>query len=99
MNDRMRLKKLCVEIDAAYVVIRRCAHEAAKIIYDNPEKVGELMDDLAQYDAEGGGLQGSNAESCLLFTYDQIQAVTKIKTILRAAEMDWGVLESYLKED
>jgi hypothetical protein len=90
------LKSLCRQIDAAYVVIRGCTHEAAKIIYGDSgkEKVGDLMDDLALSDAEGGS--GSDAEGVLLFLYRREKTVNQIKAIMKEAEMDLGELEDDL---
>ena len=61
-ENEKKLISLCAQIDAAYVVIRRCTRETAKIIYGGAgeEKIGDLMDDLALSDAEGGS--GSDAE-------------------------------------
>jgi len=98
-DHKPRLKSLCGQIDAAYVVIRKCTHEAAKIIYGDSgkEKVGELMDDLALSDAEGGS--GSDAEGVLLFLYRREKTVNQIKAIMKEAEMDFGELEDYLSID
>jgi hypothetical protein len=94
-NPEPRLKSLCEQIDAAYVVIRKCTNEAAEIIYGDSgkEKVGDLMDDLALSDAEGGS--GSDAEGVLLFLYRREKTVNKIKAIMKEAEMDLGELEDY----
>lgn len=104
MNDKMKLKKLSAEIDAAYAVIRRCAHAAAEIIYgdEGKESVGDMMDSLALSDAEGG--TGSNAQSVLLFLHERICTAQKIKAIwkdscLTYGSMDLGELESYLKDE
>ena len=98
-GDEPRLKFLCGQIDAAYVVIRGCAHEAAKIIYGDAgiHNVGDLMDDLALSDAEGGS--GSDAEGVLLFLYRRDKTVSRIKAILKESEMDLGELQDYLKDE
>jgi len=98
-NPEPRLKSLCEQIDAAYVVIRKCTHEAAEIIYgyEGKEKVGDLMDELALSDSQGGS--GSDAEGVLLFLYRREKTVNKIKAIMKEAEMDIGELESYLSID
>ena len=95
-DHKPRLKSLCGQIVAAYVVIRKCTHEAAKIIYgdEGKEKVGDLMDDLALSEAEGGS--GSDAEGVLLFLYRREKTVNQIKAIMKEAEMDFGELEDYL---
>jgi len=95
IDNEPRLKLLCGQIDAAYAVIRKCTHEAAKIIYGDAghEKVGELMDDLALSDAEGGS--GSDAEGVLLFLCRREKTVNQIKLIMKEAEMDFGELEDY----
>lgn len=92
-----RLKSLCAKIDAAYVVIRKCTHEAATIIYEGTgkEKVGDLMDDLALSDAQGGN--GSDAEGVLLFLYRREKTVNQIKAIMTEAGMDFGELQDYLE--
>jgi len=91
-----RLKSLCRQIDDAYVVIRGRTHEAAKIIYGDAgkEKIGDLMDDLALSNAEGGS--GSDAEGVLLFLYRREKTMNQIKAIMKEAEMDLGELEDYL---
>ena len=98
-NPEPRLKSLCEQIDAAYVVIRKCTNEAAAIIYgcEGKEKVGDLMDELALSDAQGGS--GSDAEGVLLFLYRREKIVNKIKAIMKEAEMDFGELEDYLSID
>ena len=90
---------MCAEIDAAYAVIRKCTHEAAKIIYGDSgkEKVGDLMEDLALSDADGGS--GSDAEGVLLFLYRREKTVNQIKAIMKEAEMDLGELQDYLSID
>ena len=97
IDNEPRLKLLCGQIDAAYAVIRKCTHEAAKIIYGDAgnEKVGELMDDLALSDAEGEG--GSDAEDVLLFLYRRRKTVNQIKAILKESDMDFDEVEDYLK--
>lgn len=97
-GDQPRLRSLCAQIDAAYVVIRKNTHEAATIIYGDAgkEKVGDLMDDLALSDAQGGG--GSDAEGVLLFLYRREKTVNQIVAIMRESEMDFGELESYLQD-
>jgi len=97
IDNEPRLKLLCGQIDAAYAVIRKCTHEAAKIIYGDAghEKVGELMDDLALSDAEGEG--GSDAEDVLLFLYRRQKTVNQIKAILKESDMDFDEVENYLK--
>jgi hypothetical protein len=99
INPEPRLKSLCAEIDAAYAVIRKCTHEAAKIIYGDSgkEKVGDLMEDLALSDADGGS--GSDAEGVLLFLYRREKTVNQIKAIMKEAEMDLGELQDYLSID
>jgi hypothetical protein len=98
-DHQPRLKSLCEQIDAAYVVIRKCTNEAAAIIYgyEGKEKVGDLMDDLALSDAQGGS--GSDAEGVLLFLYRREKIVKEIKAIMKEAEMDIGELQSYLSID
>lgn len=96
-GDEPILRSLCAQIDAAYVVIRKCTHEAATIIYGSggKEKVGDLMDDLALSDAEGG--EGSDAEGVLLFLYRREKAVNQIKSIFKESRMDFGELQDYLE--
>ena len=96
-GNETKLKSLCAQIDAAYVVIRKCTHEAAKIIYGGAgqEKVGDLMDDLALSDAEGGS--GSDAEGVLLFLYQRQKTINQIKSILKESRMDVGELQDYLE--
>ena len=98
-ENETKLISLCAQIDAAYVVIRRCTHEAAKIIYGGAgkEKIGDLMDELALSDAHGGS--GSDAEGVLLFLFRREKTVNQIKSILKESEMDFGELESYLQAD